>query len=572
MANSLASRGVLPEEESYAVREAQQAARWISNQIHEQGLKPRAFMVLSRKRSRLGAMHSALQALGIPSEQPEKLELNQIAAVQDVIALLDALVSPRHNLSLARALKSPLFRWPDADLVALADMVRQARSAVQAGQDRGLELSWWDALQHLAGSHGGLASARRARLVDTAARLMRYKAWVDSLPPHDALSAIYEEGQVLARFAEVAAPAQRASVVAALRDVLLQSLVQEGGRFLTAYRLVRLLKSEGAMASVVQKNDAVRLLTVHGAKGLEADTVLLLDTDGGSPVAESMGVLIDWPGEAPRPQCFVFLARETRPPVCAEDLLSSEQQARALEEINALYVALTRAEHRLVVSSFTPHRRGEKASWWERLQPLGEPLETPGDAMAHGFDAGDAFEMHMLPPLLMAPEVSPLKGESQAAELVVEDDLRTRLGLAMHRLLQWHPSETGFEWGQAHVLAVAREHALSAAQAQEALTMARHVVGGEGAWAWDASQLAWRGNEVDMVWEGVGSRLDRLVQTVDGVWWVIDFKSHLAPESQPAYLTQIRQYGQAVGHEQRGAVVRLAFINALGQWREVGFK
>ncbi|HEY9095150.1 MAG TPA: UvrD-helicase domain-containing protein [Hydrogenophaga sp.] len=569
--DSLSEPRVLPEEESYAAREAQQAARWISRQIHERGMKPKAIMVLSRKRSRLGAMHSALQALGIPSEQPEKLELNQVAAVQDVIALLDALVSPRHNLSLARALKSPLFQWSDADLVTLAEVVRQARSRSLEGPDRGLELSWWDALQRLAGSQEGLDGALATRVVDTAARLTRYRAWVVGLPPHDALSAIYEDSQVLARFAQVASSAQRAPVVAALRDVLLQSLVQDGGRFLSAYRLVRLLKSDGAMASMVQKNDAVRLLTVHGAKGLEADTVLLLDTDSGSPAAESMGVLIDWPGEAPRPRRFVFLERETRPPVCAEDLLLAEQQARALEEVNALYVALTRAEHRLVVSSFTPHRRAEKASWWERLQPLGELLETPVDAVACGMGMGDGFEMPTLPPLVATAVGSGLGGEAQMPALVVDDDVRTRLGLAMHRLLQWHPSEVGFDWGQPHLQAVAREHALSAAQAQEALTMARSVVGGEGAWAWDASQLAWRDNEVEMVWEGAGLRLDRLVQTLAGEWWVIDFKSHPEPELQPAYLTQIRQYGRAVLHEQPGAVVRLAFVNALGQWREVGF-
>ena len=567
---------VLPEEEGYAAREAQQAARWIAHQIHGRGVLPSDIMVLSRKRSRLGAVHGALQAMGVPSEQPEKLELNQICAVQDVIALLDVLVSPRHNLSLARALKSPLFQWADADLVALADVVRQDGQQRQGGR---MELSWWDALQRLAGEADSPDGVNAARVVDTAARLLRYRDWVNRLPPHDALSAIYEDVQVLARFAQLAAPAQRASVVAALRDVLLQSLVQDGGRFLSAYRLVRLLKSDGAAASVVQKSHAVRLLTVHGAKGLEADTVLLLDTDSASPPAESMGVLIDWPGEAPRPLRFVFLERESRPPVCAQDLLIAEQGARALEEINALYVALTRAEHRLVVSSFAPHRRGDKATWWERLQALGEPLDAPGDAVESGSQARESFEMPMLPPFTAAPVDSELGGSSVRRQvegasetaLDAQGDLRTRLGRAMHRLLQWHPSQTGFDWGQAHLQSVAKEHALSAAQAQEALDMARSVVGGQGAWAWDATRLAWGDNEVEMVWQGAGLRLDRLVQTLAGEWWVIDFKSHEHPELDPGYLAQIRQYGQAVAHAQPGSTVRLAFINALGQWREVSF-
>ena len=96
---------------------------------------------------------------------------------------------------------------------------------------------------------------------------------------------------------------------------------------------------------------AVQLLTVHGAKGLEAKLVLLLDTDGAAPRAETMGVLVDWPGEESAPLRFVFLASESRPPACCEALLAREKAARANEELNALYVAMTRAERRLLVSA-----------------------------------------------------------------------------------------------------------------------------------------------------------------------------------------------------------------------------
>jgi ATP-dependent helicase/nuclease subunit A len=551
-----------PEEEGLAAQEAQQAARWVAIQISEGHTKPGEIMVLSRKRSRLGLMHEALQALGVPSEQPEKLALNEMGPVQDVIALLDALVSPQHNLSLARALKSPLFQWCDDDLVALAAQVQTLRKS----SDRvAPEPSWWDCLQVMAVGSDGPSQ----RFVETAARLTRYRQWINTLPPHDALSAIYEDANVLARFAQIARPAQRASVIAALRDVLTQSLAQDGGRFLSAYRLVRALKTAGATATMVQKSDAVRLLTVHGAKGLEAQTVLLLDTDSGSPAAETMGVLIDWPGEAPAPLRFVFLEREKSPSVCAEGLLLAEQKARALEEINALYVALTRAESRLVVSSFAPHRRGDHATWWERLLPLGQPAEVTAEAASLASEGHESFVLATLPMLapLAVAEARPVVAEAMPAD----NDQRTRLGLAMHRLLQWHPSSPGFEWTAVHAQAVAREFTLSATDAEEALAMAQRVVRGEGAWAWDAAQLSHADNEVEMVWQGAGLRLDRLVQSGAGEWWVIDFKSHEHPELDPGYLAQIRQYGQAVAHAQSGSTVRLAFINALGQWREVSF-
>jgi ATP-dependent helicase/nuclease subunit A len=72
---------------------------------------------------------------------------------------------------------------------------------------------------------------------------------------------------------------------------------------------------------------AVRLLTVHGAKGLEARCVLLLDTDTRPQKAETMGVLVDWPGEKTEPAGFVFLASESSPPPSAEAALAAEQQA-----------------------------------------------------------------------------------------------------------------------------------------------------------------------------------------------------------------------------------------------------
>ena len=120
--------------------------------------------------------------------------------------------------------------------------------------------------------------------------------------------------------------------------------------------------------------------------------------------------------------------------------------------------------------------------------------------------------------------------------------------------------------------AVAQAFDLSPEEARQAHDMALRVTQGEGAWAWDAAQLISWGNEVDMVWQGVGQRLDRLVQArAGGHWWVIDFKSHENPHLQPLFLEQIRRYGQAVAQAHPDATVRLAFINAQGQWREVSF-
>ena len=569
--DSLTTPRVLPED-TYSAIEARQAADWIAHELAQGDLQPKDIMVLSRKRERLGWLFDALRERGIPCEQPEKLDLSEAPAVQDVVALLDALVSPVHDLSLAQALKSPLFSWPDAALVQL--VILQRRWTVPASEpgEKPQAPTWREVLQRwalLSAPEQG-ATPFAEELTEAAQRIALYQGWTDSLPPHDALAAIYREGDVLARFAKAVPASQRDAVLAQLRSLLGHALAQDGGRFLTTYRFVRALKAGGIGAPQAAQPQAVRLLTIHGAKGLEAHTVLMLDTDARSPSPESMGVLVDWPGEAAAPLRFVFLASEKAPPACAAGVLAIEQQARAHEELNALYVALTRAAQRLVVSSTEPHARGAAPTWYQRILPQTLPLDAAPTSLEMPALSEDtqAFNLPELPPCQapVRPAAAPPLADANTAP-----DERARTGLALHRLLQWRPTPLGdFDWGEEHTAAVAREFALTTAQAAEALGMARAIVQGEAAWAWDPTQLDHWGNEVEIWADGQLLRMDRLVRRRDtGHWWVLDHKSADRPEHQPLLRAQMQRYRQAVQQAQPGDVVRLAFINATGRLIEL---
>jgi ATP-dependent exoDNAse (exonuclease V) beta subunit len=84
-----------------------------------------------------------------------------------------------------------------------------------------------------------------------------------------------------------------------------------------------------------------------------------------------MRVLVDWPGETATPTSFVFLASESRPAPSAAAAFDIEKQARLREELNALYVAMTRAREQLVISSSQP-RNANADSWWQRMQAVSE--------------------------------------------------------------------------------------------------------------------------------------------------------------------------------------------------------
>ena len=547
--DSLTTPRELPEETLRSV-EARQAAAWIAAQIAG-GLKASDVMVLSRKRAGLMPLQNELRALQIAGQIGEKTELIDCCEVLDIVALLDVLVSPQHDLSLARALRSPLFGLDDAALVQIALVKGSSK------------VSWFDLLQK--------SELLALEIRGPGADLIKYKGWVDSLPPHDALQAIYHHRDVLARFAAAAPKQSRATVLANLRALLNVALQLDGGRYATPYAFVRALKAGGLQAPAAVNADAVRLLTIHGAKGLEAHSVLLLDTDTLERAADSMSVLVDWPGEATAPQKFVFLVSETRPPACATESLALEQAARKREELNALYVALTRARNTLAISSIEPHR-ATTSSWWQRLCPLASevaasPLAGEVAAPASSSEiavAGDvSAENFCLPDLPVLPPAM-RREPTDSATIDEIDSSQAKTGKAMHRLLEWGvPASLGLLRAQ-----LVREFAIDAAQADQAHKVASRIRHGDAAWAWDEAMIDWQGNEVEIVHAGNTFRLDRLVRRIDeghqGHWWVLDYKLAHQPQLQPALVEKMQLYRAAMQSIYPGDTVKAAFLAADG--------
>jgi len=553
--------------------ECRQAALWLAQQIHgpASSLKPGEVMVLARKRESLGLMQAELAALHIPAQQPEKADLCDMPEVQDVVALLDVLVSPRHDLSLARVLKSPLFGVHDDDLVQLVlrqRAMRDAQAPPATSNEAMPVVTWLHVLQ--------TAKALPPALEAVGVQLATWKRWLDTLPPHDALSAIYQSGDVIARYVAAAPQGRGAAVMANLNALLTAILSVDGGRYTTAYSVVRALRAGGIAAPVQAQAEAVRLLTIHGAKGLEAPLVLLLDTDGELIKSETMGVLVDWPGQAAHPVRFVFLASESQPPACVADALAAEQAARSREELNALYVAMTRTQQTLVVSSLAP-RVQNPGSWWTRMQ-------------AHAQDApvGDRTVLQTALVLPDRPAIKVLPARSvgnqsnargvrdvRMSNAVQSDDpaqesVTARIGEAMHLLLEWVAVRPGGPvlqacWSAGQMAHIEAQFALESGQVKAARDMACGILGGEAAWAWDADQLDWYGNEVPIIHCGRSLRIDRLVRhKARGQWWVLDYKSSSQPQMQADLCAQLQAYRDAVAAAYADPSVCAAFLTPQG--------
>ncbi|MFT7724588.1 MAG: UvrD-helicase domain-containing protein [Roseateles sp.] len=512
-------------------------------------LRPGDLFVLARKRDPLRQLSAALTAAGVPHAAPEEQPLAALPDVADLLALLDVLASPGHDLSLARALRSPLFGASEADLLALAEA---AGSADWLGRPPAERRRWWDALHELAAPGPVLARAR--------ALLRDWAEQARQRTPHELLDRIVHEGALLARIA-AAVPAADADVrLQSVQALLRAALDLDGGRYAQLYGFVRALKRRPIPFVPAAAPDAVQLLTIHGAKGLEAEVVFLLDTDAAPPKAETLGLLLDWPVGRRAPVRAAFLASEARPPPSLQALVDGERAAREREELNGLYVAMTRARRALVLSH-TPGRSAA-TSWWDRLQPLARRWPLAADAGARAAAAA--------PPLAPLPRWQPPPA-APVRDGAARDARQAQVGEALHRVLEWASAP-----GQAQPLALLMDAASQAfgldARAREQLARAAQAIlaSADCRPFFDPACLLWAGNEVAVGQGGEDQRIDRLVQTRDGTWWVLDYKLGSAPERDPAYLAQMRGYVAAVQALQPGEPVRAALISGTGRLVPVG--
>ena len=135
-------------------------------------------------------------------------------------------------------------------------------------------------------------------------------------------------------------------------------------------------------------------------------------------------------------------------------------------------------------------------------------------------------------------------------------------------MLEWAALDAQ-EWSPVQVQRAAIEFGLDAAQARQALALARRILQGEGAWAWSGAEVDWQGNEVPVSVAGSVRRIDRLVRRRDGSWWVLDYKSAARPQQQDELLAQLRGYRAAVQAASPGETVRAAFLSASGRLEEI---
>ncbi len=329
---------------------ATRLASWIGARRLPSGRLMRAgdAMILLRKRGEYyRLLLAALQRAGIPVAGADRMKLDAQIEIQDLLALGDVMLLPDDDLQLASVLKSPLFGIDEDTLFTLAHARGKqslyARLMEHAGANSQLnQNSGTDADAPVIESLGAMAD-----------RLSGYLRLSDTVSVFAFFSHILNSRRE--NFRRRLGPAVDEALDHFLG--LAQKFGASGGVALTEFlALVRGSGGEVRRDMDSGAGDEVRVMTIHGAKGLESPVVILPDmlTSRSNPdqlVKDPDSGFVYWaPGSGSRPD-FVTSAR------------AQEKDANLDEENRLLYVALTRARDGIVIGGWeAPHRRFLKDS------------------------------------------------------------------------------------------------------------------------------------------------------------------------------------------------------------------
>ncbi|HGG06335.1 MAG TPA: double-strand break repair helicase AddA [Aliiroseovarius sp.] len=503
-------------------------------------------LVRGRRTDLFGEIIRACKTRSIPIAGADRLRIGGELAVKDLVALLRFLATPEDDLSLAASLKSPLFGFSEDDLFKLAHH-RPDKSFL------------WQALRHADTEHP-----------EAVAMLSDLRNSADFSRPFELLERILirfdGRTNLLARLGQEAEDG--------IDALLNQALVYENSE---TPSLTGFLEWLDAMEVEIKRQmdsagNQIRVMTIHGAKGLEAPIVILPDTAKkrarvqASLLKTESGDLAWKPLKEDLPKNLIQ---------AANTIIESDEQERA----RLLYVAATRAENWLIVAA-AGETGSDTESWYSIVQhglekagaqkfqsPLGEGLRlqtgawadpeierrtaqqqdrAPLPDWARTKSPGPAHHPAPLSPSDLGGEKS-LPGEGA---LLDSEDAKQQ-GTLLHRLLEVlpdHPQETWSKIASAVMGSESSEPNDALIETATALlknpALSHIFAPGTLAEVAITANLASLGNQQ------IYGSIDRLLVTNTSVT-IVDFKSNAVvpnrPENIPdGILRQMAAYMQAV--------------------------
>ena len=527
-------------------------------------LRPGDIMILVQRRTAfVDEMIRELKQQRVPVAGIDRMVITEQLAVMDLLALARFVLWPEDELNLAVVLKGPFVGLSEDELFELA---------------HGRSGNLWRALRERAREHLGYAAA-----VQTLAARMRR---ADSVPPHTFFAELLANGGRRRLLARIGPEANDP-----VDELLARALDFERTHAPSLQGFLRWIEAGQTDVKREQEpgRDEVRVMTVHGAKGLQAPVVFLPDSIRVAAVPEP----VQWDDDATPPMLLWPRSKEEQDEASARargrnDLRQDEEYRRLL------YVAMTRAEDRLIVCGWDTQRKRRAGNWYDRIfkAAVGLPFDcdvlpcgvrrwsspqtaAPDRAVEAQAAAAGPVPLPAWAKAAAPPEPAPATpltpsrpaGDEPAAFSPRGAAARAlRRGVLIHRLLQLLPElpEGRREAAAARLLAVdaaefsESDRAEMTANVLAVLSEPGHAgLFGPGSRA----EVPVAGRIGDVV---VAGQVDRLVVGADEVL-LVDYKTHRPAPRTPAeipsmYVRQMAAYRAALRRVYPGRPVRCALL------------
>lgn len=537
-------------------------------------------ILLQRRNPLLNPLIKALKDLHVPVAGVDRMVLTEQLIVQDMIAMLQILLQPHDDLTMAALLKSPLFAISEQDLFNLA-YNRDGQSLYQRLLDSTtLDPAIRDYLQRAfdAYTHGCGPYQLLSRIVNRPC-------------PADARSGRHALIKRLGFDAEDA-----------LNELLNAAMTFEQNNSPDVQAFLHWLRQYDAEIKrdvSSSQHDTVRIMTVHGAKGLQAPIVFLADASATQSLFNSQRDLL-WANQIP------FWTSKPGEDNALNAAYAAHAKAAIDEYYRLLYVALTRAEDELYVTGYqdTGNRGKEYVDWHtivhNYLTQYGQSMDdTKGTVVFQEFigsettsrdpvktvtavtrlQASDIPWLQHAPPPAQAIQRKPLRPSHLPFDeppvmspLTQKDTGRFTRGTLVHKILQYlvaYPSDAQSDALRA-MLAYPEFALAEQDQAHLHTEIDRLISTPDYQFIFSAQDQA--STEVPLAgrirYDGIDypmtGTIDRLVYHQDA-WWIIDYKTNRPPatsvEAVPdAYLFQMAAYRTMLQQLYPGQTIHAALV------------
>jgi len=517
-------------------------------------------LILIPTRTHIQYYEQALRDHGIPYLGANRGSLLDCQEIQDIVALLKVLTVPFDNVALATVLRSPIFGGNDEDLSKLAVSSRE-------------HSNWMDRLATLAlQTTGAMSNAWR--------QLQLWQQVAGQVPVHDLLDRIFAEAELYQAY-RAALPAHlHGRIQANFEQLLTLSLELDAGRYPSVAKFLEQLAQlsqhdkeapdEGTVNTV---SDRLQIMTIHGAKGLEAPIVFLADACAASKNKKAYECLIHWPPQQERPQAFTLVPKKEERDDYSQQLVSEQDRAGQREHAHLLYVALTRARQMLFISGVAAKNNRNTPHWYglieaalaqaEIIADFQQPIdnlatESPNTPSPAESTAGNAPQIQMpsFTPYRPVSEIAPSYQEDSVTAAPADADRGRIRGVFIHRLLELLARGSTLQLARQQTCKEQRL-SLTDPDIEDWCREANGVFSKpELSWIFSPPAACKYYNEApimsrDRNGDTINGIIDRLLVTSDRAI-ILDYKTHLTTDSAAiatiaaSYQSQMQHYMQAV--------------------------